>query len=77
MPQKINVHAAKTQFSRLLARVELGEEIIISKAGTPVARLLPVKRALKRRTPGSAKGKIIIKNFDARLPASLMKAFEP
>jgi len=77
MPLKVNIHEAKTQFSRLLARVESGEEIIIAKAGRPIARLVPIIERPKRRTPGSAEGKIIISpDFDAPLPESILKAFE-
>ena len=42
---QINIHAAKTQFSKLIARVQNGEEILIAKAGRPVARLVPAARA--------------------------------
>jgi prevent-host-death family protein len=53
---EVNIHQAKTHFSRLLERVALGEEVIIAKAGTPVAKLVPVKNAQKKRVFGSAKG---------------------
>jgi prevent-host-death family protein len=53
---EVNIHEAKTHFSRLLERVALGEEIIIAKAGTPVAKLVPLKRTVKKRVFGSAKG---------------------
>ena len=59
MAATINVHAAKTQFSKLLAKVSAGEEIIIAKAGKPVARLSPMKPQMnKKRVPGIDKGKI-------------------
>jgi prevent-host-death family protein len=65
----INVHEAKTHFSKLLTRVMSGEQIIIAKAGKPVAILSPIEQAPKRRTPGNDAGKIIIKsNFDDPLP---------
>jgi len=66
MSVTINVHAAKTQFSKLLARVIAGEEIIIAKAGKPVARLAPIGRqTAKKRVPGIDKGKIwMSKDFD-------------
>jgi prevent-host-death family protein len=55
----VNVHAAKTQLSRLLEQVEAGEEIIIARAGKPVARLVPLETAkLPQRIPGRLKGKI-------------------
>lgn len=59
MPATVNVHAAKTQFSKLLAKVSAGEEIIIAKAGKPVARLSPIKPQIsKKRVPGIDKGKV-------------------
>lgn len=59
MAESINVHQAKTHFSKLLARIDQGEEIIISRAGKPVARLLPIAQpAVARRVPGIDKGKI-------------------
>ena len=65
----INVHQAKTHLSKLLVRVMNGEEIIIAKAGTPVALLSPIKRERKRRVPGMDAGKIVIHpNFDDPLP---------
>ena len=44
----VNVHQAKTQLSRLLARVEAGEEIVIARRGNPVARLVPCQPETKR-----------------------------
>lgn len=77
MPKKVNVHEAKTHFSKLLARVEEGEEIIIARAGKPVAQLIPVKERPAKRVPGTAKGKVVIApNFDAPLPDSVLEAFE-
>ena len=54
-----NVHEAKTQLSKLLAKVEAGEEVTIARNGKPVARLVGLKRRGKRR-PGTLKGKIKI-----------------
>jgi prevent-host-death family protein len=74
---QVNVHEAKTHLSRLLSRVESGEEITISKAGRPVARLVPIAHQVAKRIPGSAKGKIIIgEDFDAPLPDDILRAFE-
>jgi prevent-host-death family protein len=53
---EVNIHEAKTHLSRLLARVASGEEVIIAKAGIPVAKLVPVKKTPKKRVFGSAKG---------------------
>lgn len=55
-----NIHEAKTHFSKLLERVLNGEEVIIAKAGKPVARILPVFNTVSPRVPGIDKGKIII-----------------
>ena len=66
MPATINIHEAKTHLSKLLARVSAGEEIVIAKAGKPIARLAPIVPAVaKKRVPGIDKGKIwISKDFD-------------
>ena len=54
----VNVHEAKTNLSKLLARVSLGEEVVIAKAGKPVAKLVPINEKPPDRVPGSAKGKV-------------------
>ena len=72
----VNVHEAKTQLSSLLVRAQSGEEIIISKAGKPIAKLVPVKVNAEPRKPGFWKGKVkIAKSFDDPLPDDIMKAF--
>lgn len=78
MSQKVvNIHEAKTHFSRLLAWVCNGEEIVIAKAGKPVALLVPIEKKIKERFPGSAEGKILIPNdFEAPLPDYLLNEFE-
>ena len=69
METKVNVHEAKTHFSKLLQRVMNGERFIIAKAGKPVAILSPIKEAPKSRVPGNDKGKVTIAaDFDAPLP---------
>ena len=74
---EVNVHEAKTHLSRLLARVAAGEEIIISKAGKPVARLVPFHGPGKKRVPGQDRGKVwIAEDFDAPLPEEIQKLFE-
>ena len=73
----VNIHEAKTHFSKILTRVESGEEIVIAKAGKPVARLLPLVSTVQKRTPGTAKGKIVLKKgFMEPLPASVLDDFE-
>jgi prevent-host-death family protein len=60
----MNVHEAKTHFSRLLARVENGESIVISRDGKPVAKLVPV-RSTEKRVGGQDRGLIVISpDFD-------------
>ncbi len=72
----VNIHEAKTHFSKLIERVLQGEEILIAKGGRPVARLVPVEPLKVRRLPGSAKGQVKIgQDFDAPLPKRLQRAF--
>jgi prevent-host-death family protein len=76
--QTFNLHAAKTQFSRLVDAAAAGEEIIIAKAGKPVARLVSLipEKQPKRRL-GSLAGKAVIPpDFDAPLPDAVIDAFE-
>lgn len=74
---QVNVHEAKTIFSKLLERVKEGEEIIIAKAGVPVARLVPITGHPVRRVPGSAKGKITVApDFEDPLPDEIIEVFE-
>ena len=63
MPAIINIHEAKTQFSKLIARIESGEEIIIAKSGKPVARLVPLDY-LEDRKPGIAEGRVTAAFFE-------------
>lgn len=66
---QVNIHEAKTTLSKLLERVLNGEEIIIAKAGRPIARLTPIECAPAPRKPGSARGQVVIApDFDAPLP---------
>jgi|GraSoiStandDraft_11_1057310.scaffolds.fasta_scaffold803684_1 prevent-host-death family protein len=63
--RQINIHEAKTQLSRLVELANQGEEIIIAKAGKPMARLAPLARPLPVRKPGILKGKVWFgDNFD-------------
>ncbi len=74
--KSVNVHEAKTHLSRLLERVAGGEEVVIAKAGKPVARLVPF-RVPGRRTLGLDKGRVQIpKDFDAPLPDDVLADFE-
>ncbi len=64
---QINIHEAKTQLSKLVEEAAQGEEIIIAKAGKPVARLMPLAtNECKPRKPGGMKGQIwLAEDFDA------------
>lgn len=73
----VNVREAKVQLSKLLDAVAEGEEVIISKAGKPAAKLVPVETSLPARKPGSMKGKIrMADDFDSPLPDDIQAAFE-
>jgi prevent-host-death family protein len=72
--QTLNVHAAKTHLSRLLDRVEAGEEIIIARNNRPVARLVAYAEPI--RSPGRLRDQLrIAEDFDDALPDDLMQAF--
>jgi len=71
-----NIHEAKTHFSKLIERAAAGEEIIIGKAGKPVARLVPYQEAPCKRVPGSMKGKIRLAHDFDDLPADVLAAFQ-
>jgi prevent-host-death family protein len=74
---EVNVHQAKTHLSRLLSRVEAGEEVVIARAGKPIARLVPFCRAKGKRPLGMDKGRFEVpKDFDAPLPDDLLLSFE-
>ena len=71
----VNVHEAKTHLSRLLQQVAHGDEVVIGKAGVPVARLVPYRPHRQPRVPGAWKGKVrVAKDFD-ELPAEVAAAF--
>jgi prevent-host-death family protein len=73
----VNIHEAKTHLSRLLERVAAGEEIIISKAGKPMAKLTPLSKPLNDRVSGLDKGIIQVPDdFDGPLPEDVLELFE-
>lgn len=75
--QTVNIHEAKTQFSKLIEAVAEGNEIMIAKAGKPAAKLVPVHAQRPIRKPGALKGKMrIAEDFDAPLPDDIQAAFE-
>jgi prevent-host-death family protein len=54
---RVNIHEAKTHFSRLIERAQAGEEVIVARAGKDVARIVPIRAEVDRR-PGAFKGRI-------------------
>ena len=72
----VNVHQAKTELSRLLARVEAGEDVVIARRGEPVARLVACKARVKRQ-PDILKGKLVVPDaFFDPLPEEELAAWE-
>lgn len=74
MSQTVNVHEAKTHLSRLLESVERGEEVVIARAGKPVARLVAATPTPTRR-PGVWAGQVTIADDFDDTPADLIDAF--
>jgi prevent-host-death family protein len=75
--ETVNVHEAKTHFSRLLNRAQEGQEFVIAKAGRPVARLGPLARQGKKRRLGLLDGKFKVPDdFNAPLPDEVIAVFE-
>lgn len=73
----VNIHDAKTHFSKLVDAAINGEETIIAKAGKPAARLVPITSSRPQRKFGALKGKIkIAKDFDAPLSDDIIADFE-
>ena len=72
----VSIHEAKTHLSRLLKAVEAGEEIVIARAGKPIARLAPFQKQGQPHRPGALAGRIwIADDFDAPLPEPVGAAF--
>lgn len=72
----VNIHEAKTHFSKLVEKAMNGEEVIIGKSGTPVVKLIAIQKKTKR-VPGALKGQIRISDdFDAPLSADILEEFE-
>ena len=73
----VTIRQAKANFSKLIACVCTGEEIVLAKAGKPVAKIVPFESAPQRRVPGSARGQFTMSDdFDAPLPDEILDAFE-
>ena len=77
MSKPVNLYDAKTHLSELVDRAAEGEEIIVAKAGTPKARLVPLHKPAKPRQPGAWRGRVkIARDFDAPLPEAVLESFE-
>ncbi len=76
--ETFNIHYCKTNLSRLLSRVELGEEIIISNRGIPIAKLVPFQSSSNRRSSlGQDRGRFVVPDdFNTPLPEEILAAFE-
>ena len=72
---QVNIHEAKTHLSRLLEQVEAGEEVIISRSGRPIARLVAYRPLAKPRRPGGWRGKVRIAADFEGLPPEMQAAF--
>jgi prevent-host-death family protein len=73
--RQYNVHEAKTNFSRILQLVETGEEIIISRAGQPVAKVVPLRQTVDRTDYGALRGQITIPEDFDELPDDIADSF--
>ncbi|MEU2773955.1 type II toxin-antitoxin system prevent-host-death family antitoxin [Streptomyces sp. NPDC007162] len=73
--RQYNVHEAKTHFSRILEQVATGEEVVISKAGEPVAKVVPLRPKVRRTARGSLRGRIHIPEDFDELPDDIADAF--
>jgi prevent-host-death family protein len=72
----INIHEAKTHLSRLVDRAAAGEEIVIAKAGKPVAKLVPLGHDMTPRKLGQSAGEFwMAEDFDGPLPDELLRLF--
>jgi prevent-host-death family protein len=72
---EVNIHEAKTHLSRLLERAAMGEEVIIAKAGKPIAKIVPIKQTSGFKF-GSAKGKFVVPDdFNDPLPKEIEDLF--
>lgn len=75
--ESVNIHYCKTNLSRLLSRVELGEEIVISNRGKPIAKLVPFSTSLDRRASlGQDRGKFVVPSDFNVLPEEILSTFE-
>ena len=75
--RKVNIYEAKTHLSQLVEAAAAGEEIVIARAGKPVARLMPLRESTEPRQPGCLAGRFhVSEDFDAPLPDDMLDDFE-
>ena len=73
----INIHDAKTHLSRIVDDVAAGAEVVIAKAGKPMARLVPLEPKVRQKKLGLLKGRIKVPDdFNAPLPLEVLADFE-
>ena len=75
MPESVNVYEAKTHLSQLLDRAAAGEEIVIARAGRPIARLVALAQPSTRRVPGGWRGEVTMTADFDELPDEIAAAF--
>jgi len=74
---QVNMHEAKTQFSRLVERALAGEEVVVARNGVPLITLEPLRPFGQARTPGLSRGKgRVAEDFDAPLDEQTLREFE-
>ena len=74
---KVTIHTAKTTLSQLIQRAHAGEEVVIARGSTPVARLVPIEERPPKRRPGTLKGQVkMTKSFFEALPPEELDAWE-
>jgi prevent-host-death family protein len=73
----INIHDAKTHLSRIVEDVAAGAEVVIAKAGRPMARLVPLQTVVRKKSLGQLRGKLAVPaDFNAPLPPDVAASFE-
>jgi len=77
MGTMIDIHEAKTHLSRIVDEVAAGAEVVIAKAGRPVARLVPLEQAVRPKKLGLLEGKLVVPDdFNPPLPDDVLSLFE-
>lgn len=76
MPTQVNIHEAKTHLSRLVQRAAAGEEIVIAKAGAPLAKLVPLSPSKEPRKLGGWEGRVWIADDFDEIDEEIQRLFE-